>query len=322
MTGQLTKSMEKQTAVLFDIQRFSINDGPGVRTNLFFKGCPLRCIWCHNPESYLFQKQLSFRPASCTGCMECMKVCPNGASYAKQKENKWVIAVDYQDCTACGECLQVCCYDARTIVGKEYTIEELKKRVATDIEYYRIKDAKGNTGGITLTGGEPMSQFAFIEQFLNELNGIHICMETSGYAPSWQFERLLKKVDLYLFDYKATDPALHKQLCGVDNRLILENLKFLCENQVPVILRLPLIPGVNDDDDHLQAAAKIIEKYPNIIRGEVMAYHNLGEAKAENIGIAECLGIVRYNGKSAGKEQREKWLEKLRSFGAKNIKLG
>ncbi len=320
MTEQHIK--EEKKAVLFDIQRFSINDGPGVRTNLFFKGCPLRCIWCHNPESYLPQKQLSFRTSACTGCMACLEVCPAKASYLKRKGEKVTVAIDYERCTACGECLKVCCYDARTIVGKEYSIEELKRQVVTDLEYYKIKDSEGHTGGITLTGGEPMSQFPFVEAFLDELEGIHVCMETSGYAPSWQYEQLMDKVDLYLFDYKATDPKIHKKLCGVDNQLILDNLKLLCSRQVPVILRLPLVPGINDDDAHLQAAARLIEENPNVIRGEVMAYHNLGIAKAEQIGITETCGIIRYNGASADKEQKERWLEKLRGFGVKHIKLG
>ncbi len=322
MTEQLIDQKKGQKAVLFDIQRFSVNDGPGIRTNLFFKGCPLRCIWCHNPESYLFQKQLSFNPSSCTGCMACVQVCPRGVNTPVKLDGKEFLAVEYEKCSACGRCLDVCCYDARSIVGKEYTVEEVKEQIYTDLEYYKIKDEEGQTGGITLTGGEPMSQFEFVDRLLDELPGIHVCMETSGYGSTWQYERLLGRVDLFLFDYKATDPDTHKRLCGVDNRRILDNLSFLCENKADMILRLPLVPGINDDEGHLKAIAELIRKHPNIRRGEVMAYHNMGVAKAEHVGISEQAKIQRYSGPSATKEQKEEWLKRLKNYGLKHIKLG
>lgn len=322
MTGQPTDNKKGQRAVLFDIQRFCVNDGPGIRTNLFFKGCPLRCIWCHNPESYLFQRQLSFNPSSCTGCMACIEVCPQKVNIPVKLGGSERLAVDYEKCFACGRCLDVCCYDARSIVGKEYTVEELKEQIWTDLEYYKIRDEEGQTGGVTLTGGEPMSQFEFVDRLLEELQGIHVCMETSGYGLTRQYERLLGRVDLFLFDYKATDPDTHRRLCGVDNRLILDNIRFLCENGADIILRLPLVPGVNDDDRHLEAAAELIRRNPSIRRGEVMAYHNMGASKAERIGISEKEGIVRYSGSSATAEQKEEWLRRLKGYGLDCIKLG
>lgn len=315
--------------ILFDIQRFSVNDGPGVRTNLFFKGCPLRCVWCHNPESYMFERQMSFNSAACTGCMECAAVCPTGASRvipagSSQGLHGAVrrLEVDHQRCTACGACLKVCCYDARSIVGKEYTPEMLKQQVQMDLAYYKIRDEEGETGGITLTGGEPMSQFPFVDRFLEGLQGIHVCMETSGLAPSWQFEKLLGRVDLFLFDYKATDPGKHRRLCGADNRLILHNLRLLCGSGADVILRIPLIPGVNDDQEHLKAVAELIRDNPNIRRGEVMAYHNLGAAKAEQVGIDAEAGIRRYSGPSATEEQKAEWMERFCRLGVERIRLG
>lgn len=322
MTELHTNHKKELKAVLFDIQRFSVNDGPGIRTNLFFKGCPLKCIWCHNPESYNPLKQLSFNPSACTGCMACVDVCPNHVNQPVEIEGKMMLSVDFDKCNACGACLDVCCYDARSMIGKEYTVEELKKQIQTDLEYFKITDDAGRTGGITLTGGEPMSQFEFIDRFLDELEGIHVCMETSGYAPTWQFEKLLNRIDTFLFDYKVTNSEKHKKLCGTDNDLILENLKFLSEHGADIVLRLPLIPGVNDDDEHLMAIADLIHQNPGISEGEIMAYHTLGISKAEHIGIMEGSRIERYNGTSATPEQKDCWLRKLKGYGLDHIKIG
>lgn len=309
---------EEIKGILFDIQRFSVNDGPGIRTNLFFKGCPLRCRWCHNPESYLPGKQLSFLPSACTGCMACVLACPRGVNQVVRKDGRDYLAVDYDRCSACGECMKVCCYDARSIIGKTYTVSELKQQILVDREYYRVKDGEGRSGGVTLTGGEPMSQFPFVERLLDELEGIHVCMETSGYAPTEQFARLLGKVDLFLFDCKATDPEKHRALCGADNRLILKNLQFLCENGAEIILRLPLIAGLNDDDEHFKAVAKLINGYPNIRRGEIMAYHNLGISKAGQIGMAGEL----WEQENTTEKQKQEWLARFKRLGLTTIKIG
>lgn len=309
--------------MLFDIQRFSVNDGPGIRTNFFFKGCPLRCIWCHNPESYMAKKQLSFLSNACVGCMACVDVCPNHVNRPVVVGGKKLLAVDYSACTACGKCLEVCCYDARSIMGREYTVDELKKLVETDRSYYEIPDERGEKGGITLTGGEPMEQFEFIDAFLEALDGsVHVCMETGGYAPKWKFEKLLGRVNLFLFDCKATDGEKHRELCGADNQVILENLRFLCENKADVILRLPLIPGVNDDEAHLKRVAELINENPNIRWGEIMAYHNMGDSKAEHIGLEELGSFKRYRGENAAEEQKKIWLETFHRYGLERIKIG
>lgn len=310
--------IKEKKGMLFDIQRFSINDGPGIRTNLFFKGCPLRCKWCHNPESYLVGKQLSFISSACVGCMACVKACPNGANQVQLAEGKQYLSVDYKLCNACGKCIDVCCYNARSIIGREYTAQELLGEVLIDKEYYKIGEKEGQGGGITLTGGEPMLQFDFIDHFLNSVEDIHVCMETSGYAPTWQYEKLLGKVDLFLFDYKVSNPSKHKELCGVDNRLILKNLEYLCEQNVDIILRIPLIPGTNDDEEHLRETARIIKKHSNIRHGEIMAYHNLGVSKADNIGL--CNKVLEQE--NATKEQKELWLQSFHNNGVENIKLG
>ena len=321
MIEQLTKDIGEVKATLFDIQRFSVKDGPGIRTNLFFKGCPLRCIWCHNPESYLCQKQLSFRPQACTGCMACVDVCDRGVNQVTQQNGHLQLSVQFDKCNACGKCLDVCCYDARSIIGRDYTVSDLKKFIAQDMEYYKIPDEEGECGGITLTGGEPMAQFSFIDFFLNEIKDIHICMETSGFAPTWQYERLLGRVHLFLFDYKVTDPLKHKRLCGVDNQQILTNLEFLCSHHADMILRLPLISGLNDDDEHFEAVAKLLSKYANIRRAEIMAYHNMGVNKADQIGLSDHKEIQRYNGNSASEEQKQEWVRRFKEKGAERIRI-
>ena len=229
-----------------------------------------------------------------------------------------LLAVDYSRCAACGECLKVCCYDARSIIGREYTARELNEQILVDRAYYQVKDEEGNTGGVTLTGGEPMSQFLFVERLLDELDGIHVCMETSGFAPEEQFARLLGKVDLFLFDYKATDPEKHREFCGVDNRLIQSNLKFLCDHGADIILRLPLIAGLNDDEAHFKAVAGLVERYSNIRRAEIMAYHNLGVSKADQIGMAGEL----WDQENTSAKQKEVWLRRFKDLGLTKIKIG
>ncbi len=308
--------IEGKKAMLFDIQRFSVQDGPGIRTNLFFKGCPLRCIWCHNPESYRMEKQLSFLSKACTGCGSCAAVCPYGANALIRTDEGALLCMDHERCAACGECLKVCCYDARTMVGYEMTAKELADQVEMDRAYYAVRGAEGECGGITLTGGEPMLQAAFLHEFLDLLQGVHVCMETSGYAGQRDFAGLLPKIDLFLFDYKATDPEKHRRLCGVGNEKIRDNLEYLCREKADVILRLPLIPGINDDEEHLREIAALINRHPNIRYGEIMPYHTLGVAKAEQIGCDRP--VVSHE--NATEEKKQEWLSLLRGYGAERIR--
>ncbi len=314
----MTAPHTEPQGVLFDIQRLSLQDGPGIRTSLFFKGCPLRCAWCHNPESFAMGVQLQYSERLCVGCLACAAVCKQGVHTFQEKDGALVHLVDHELCNGCGDCLKVCCYDALKLLGTRYTVKELYKLIEGDKPYFNRPDAFHHTGGITLTGGEPMMQFPFVKAFLQEKGNLHVCMETCGYAPTEHYGEILPLVDLFLFDYKSSDPVLHKELCGQDNLLILQNLEFLYAHGAKIILRLPLIPGVNDDDDHLKAAAELIKTHPNIDHGEIMAYHRLGVGKTEMFGMKG----MKVNLPNATQQQKDGWLILFRELGANNVILG
>ena len=210
------------SAMIFDIERNSYVDGPGIRTTVFLKGCPLSCVWCHNPESQSFEKQIMFYKSKCIGCGKCREVCPN----------------NLKSCDFCGKCELYCPADARKICGKEYTIDEVLKEIVKDKPFY-----ENSGGGVTLSGGEPLAQYDFSLELLKKAkeNGIHTAIETCGYAEKSKILEIAKYVDLFLFDCKETNPELHKKYTGVDNKIILDNLKALSDAGSKIILRCPII---------------------------------------------------------------------------------
>lgn len=252
--------------IVFDIQRFSLHDGPGIRTTVFLKGCPLRCAWCHNPESWTREPQVMVKN-------EQERVC-----------------------------------------GMEMTAPEVMREVMADEAYYR-----NSGGGLTVSGGEPMLQFDFLKALLadGKARGLHTCIETSGYAHPEQFREILPLVDLFLFDIKLTDPAEHKQYTGVNNLLIMENLELLYHNGAQIMLRCPIIPGINDSDAHIACVAELLRKYPNITGVEIMPYHDIGKGKWKEIGREYSLVGL----KTINEEEKQILLRRFQQAGCPNATI-
>ncbi len=252
-------------ASVFDIQRSSFVDGPGIRTTVFLKGCNLRCAWCHNPESQSPDRQMMFYKNKCTGCGKCRNVCPRGLD----------------KCDFCGKCELYCPADARKICGKEMTAEEIFAEAVKDKAFY---DASG--GGVTFSGGECMLRADFLLEILKKCKegGIHTAVDTAGHVPYESFLKILPYTDMFLYDVKLADEELHKRWTGVSNKLILENLKRLSEDfSGDIIIRIPLIGGVNDTVSEMTKIAEILRgiKHKSV---EILPYHKMGEHKFEALG--------------------------------------
>lgn len=253
--------MEK--AIIFDIERGSFVDGPGIRTTVFFKGCNMQCKWCHNPESQSKNKQILFYKDKCTGCEKCKSVC----TYALEK------------CDFCGKCTLFCPNDAREVCGKEYTVEEVLSEILKDKDYY------GQDGGATFSGGECMLQIEFLEEILKKCkeNGVRTAVDTAGNVPWDCFEKILLYTHLFLYDVKCISEDLHKEGTGVSNRLILENLRKLSNKKAEIIVRIPVIPEFNGKKDEMQKIADFLNDL-SISKVELLPYHAMGEHKWSAIG--------------------------------------
>ena len=309
------KDVRQVLGRIFEIQRFSIHDGPGIRTTVFLKGCPLRCLWCHNPEGMAPEKALSFVPEKCIGCGYCFRACERGAHKTAAEPGADGAAsggkhtLDREVCVVCGACTEECYAKALELVGRDVTVEEALDDVLRDRPFYETSG-----GGMTLSGGEPLMQIEFTEALLRAAKGagLHCVVETCGFAGRDRFERILPHVDLFLYDIKEMDPARHQELTGVPNGLILANLRSLHDAGAAVLVRLPIIPGLNDRDGHFRALAGLARSLPNLLGFEVMPYHRLGTSKLNRFGLEDKLGEVRTP--AAG--DVEGWVSTLRRLGA------
>ncbi|MBR5366166.1 MAG: glycyl-radical enzyme activating protein [Clostridia bacterium] len=269
------------TGCVFNIQKFSIHDGPGIRTTVFLKGCPLRCLWCHNPEGLERSVEIEFEPTKCIGCGACVPVCPKGCQTLTEEGRGF----DREKCVRCGRCADVCLPGSLKRVGREMTVEEVIKKVMADKIFY---DTSG--GGMTLSGGEPFAQPAFALTLLEaaKAEGLHTAVETSGFCTKETILLASPHVDLFLFDYKATGEELHRSLTGVRQQPILENLRALSEAGAEIILRCPIIPGANDTDEHFAAIAALLNALLGIVSADLEPYHPLGTGKAPKIGKTQA----------------------------------
>lgn len=261
------------SGIIFDIQRFSLHDGPGIRTTVFFKGCPLRCLWCHNPESISPKIELAFYRYKCIGCNSCVLVCPTGAL-----QNDDVDGKKYNEklCQFCWKCIDICPSRALVLQGKSYKLEEVLNEIVKDIPFYRQ-----SRGGVTLSGGEPTFQFDFCLALLKACkeNGISTALDTSGFVSWDKLRDLLPFVDIFLYDIKHMSSEEHRKITGVPNETILENLYRLDEAGKWIEIRIPIIPGYNDSEENIIAVADFITRLRSVRRVKLLPYHKLGLSK-------------------------------------------
>ena len=279
--------------LIFDIKRYSINDGPGIRATIFFKGCPLNCQWCHNPESISPKVQKLFTAAKCIGCGECCRVCPVGACRLAPD----VVVTDGDLCTLCGQCAEVCPTLATQMSGRYYSVAELLQVVEKERPFF---DQSG--GGVTFSGGEPLLYPEFLIELLEACGrqGVHRAVDTSGFVKKEVLLKVAQHTDLFLYDLKMVGAEKHKRYTGVDNRLILDNLVALAEYGSEVQIRIPLIGGVNDDDDSVAAMATYVAALPGEKRAvSLLPFHDVARGKDEKLGQERDLAALHEPGADA-----------------------
>ncbi len=263
-------------AKIFDIQKFCIHDGPGIRTTIFFKGCPLQCLWCHNPESQQAASEILYSQHKCTHCGECAKNCRQQAIQITAAS----VVTNAAACLCCETCVDYCPGNARELTGSEYTVAELLVEIEKDRIFY-----DQSNGGVTLSGGEALCQIDFVEELVKtcKARGISVAVDTCGFVPFESFAKIIDYVDLFLYDIKLINPELHQQFTGCDNRLILENLLKLSQSGAKLNLRLPLIEGINTSHANIMDISNFMKKLNNTIVN-LLPYHDIGSAKYQRLG--------------------------------------
>lgn len=293
-----------QTGIVFDIKKYSINDGPGIRTTLFLKGCPLRCQWCHNPESQSPRPEIIFRPGRCDLCSACLEACQHEAI-------TWSLngpLTDREVCERCGECAGVCYSEARQVVGRQMSLPEVMAEIKQDLTFY-----EESGGGVTLSGGEPLFQKEFSLAILKACReqDIHTALDTCGYANWLVFEQVSPFVNLFLYDLKTLDPVKHQQFTGQSNKRILTNLEGLLCLGANLLVRIPVIPGVNADEFEMKQIGKFLSSLPQPPSVELLTYHNIAEAKYTGLDMPYTLPDI----KAPGENQMRSFTDLLRGYG-------
>ena len=250
------------TGTVFDIKEFAVFDGPGIRTTVFLKGCPLRCQWCHNPEGLSAKPELMVSRAACTHCGACERVCPHP-----------------EECLACGACVSACRAGLRRIAGTAWEAKDLAARLQKDADVYALSG-----GGVTFSGGEPLLQWPFVAEVIDRLNGVHTAVETSGFCSDEVFRDVMRRCGLVMMDWKVSDPEKHLFYTGVDQSPIRRHAETLAAGDTPFILRLPIIPGVNDEKEHFETAARLVAGAKALVRVDILPYQRAAGAKYEMVG--------------------------------------
>ncbi|MCR4404997.1 MAG: glycyl-radical enzyme activating protein [Candidatus Acetothermia bacterium] len=271
--------------MVFDIKRFALHDGPGTRTTVFLKGCPLRCWWCHNPEGQSGRPEIMFQKNRCDNCGECLRACPEDA-LAFGDEG---LLVNHERCTLCGACAEACPREALVLCGREMTVAEVLAEIEKDSLFY-----DESRGGVTFSGGEPLAQPEFLESLLRACRKeeIHTSLDTTGFGPWEVLERVAPLVDLFLYDLKLMDDRQHQRFTGVSNGPILENLRALSSRGSRIVIRLPLIPGINDDPENIRRTGEFLASLARHHPVDILPYHRAGIGKYAKLSRAYCLPEV------------------------------
>ena len=283
---------------IFDIKQFAVHDGPGIRTTVFFKGCPLNCWWCHNPEGISTDNDIFFYETKCIGCGTCIEICPEDA--VTQEET---ILIDKEKCTYCGICAKNCPSDALQNTRRTVTSDEVMSEIKKSIVFFDSSD-----GGVTLSGGEPLMQSEFLKELIKKCKeeDLHITLDTSGYIDSDTFESIIDNIDLFLYDLKIMDDEQHKKYTGTSNKKILKNLKLLSKRGKEVIIRFPVIPGITDTDENLENIIDFLSGLKNIREIDILPYHNV-EEKYKRLGKEYKLEDVKSPEESRIKDVKERF---------------
>jgi pyruvate formate lyase activating enzyme len=304
-------SIMAESGLVFDIKRYAIHDGPGIRTTVFLKGCLLSCPWCHNPEGKSRTQEFMWWQERCLECNDCLSACTKGAISFPNK----FLRLDQMKCDLCRDCVEACHSQALKLVGKEMTVDQVVREIEKDNAFY---DQSG--GGMTISGGEPLLQPDFAGSLLNACRkrGIHTAVDTCGYVDWEILSEISKYADLFLYDLKSIDDEKHQKYTGVSNRTILENLKKLSENGQPLIVRFPLVPGINDDDRDIQKLGEFVSSLDRVKMLSLLPYHRGGCEKLNRLLVP---ADSSFKGESPSPQRESEIIRKLEGFGLK-VQIG